>query len=351
MVEQPQVVRVAPLDPTVDLVPSPLFSTYRTGENRVTSSMMAVFERLDLALVRDLLEAATGSGDELRAVTFQNQIVGDGSVPDACISGRFSWWFETKIVRNGYATEGHDRTQVRRHASLLTGDPDGRLFVLTPDPTQPPWFDTLDGVEGEARGRVIWLSFLDVTKAIRALLADPGRLVGEQTRFLLTELTAFFDAEGLLTSDDTVVVAARAAWQDYLTYSAYVCQPDRAFRPGLTHFGFYYKTAIQPVVPRILGHFPSVLFTRENADVLRTAGDGEVADLVVRLLDDESRTEGAAYGVFLLSSADSPETERLPQAILNDTKTDSGRAWAWTLGQRYTSIERLKSGATVTSQL
>ena len=67
---------------------TPLFSTYRGGENRVTSSIMAVFERIDLALVRDILAGAAGAGDELRAVTFENQVAGTGSVPDARITGR-----------------------------------------------------------------------------------------------------------------------------------------------------------------------------------------------------------------------------------------------------------------------
>ena len=31
------------------MIKTPLFSTYRQGENRVTSSMLAVFERIDLA--------------------------------------------------------------------------------------------------------------------------------------------------------------------------------------------------------------------------------------------------------------------------------------------------------------
>ena len=39
---------------------APLFSTYRQGENRVTSSLLAVFERIDLSAVARLLGAATG---------------------------------------------------------------------------------------------------------------------------------------------------------------------------------------------------------------------------------------------------------------------------------------------------
>ncbi len=36
---------------------NPLFSTYRQGENRVTASMLAVFERLDFSLLERLLHA------------------------------------------------------------------------------------------------------------------------------------------------------------------------------------------------------------------------------------------------------------------------------------------------------
>jgi len=39
---------------------NPLLSSYSGGENRVTSSTLAVFERLDLALVRDVLTATLG---------------------------------------------------------------------------------------------------------------------------------------------------------------------------------------------------------------------------------------------------------------------------------------------------
>lgn len=39
---------------------NPLFSTYRQGENRVTSSMLAVFERIDRSLLETMLAAASG---------------------------------------------------------------------------------------------------------------------------------------------------------------------------------------------------------------------------------------------------------------------------------------------------
>lgn len=331
---------------------NPLFSTYRGGENRVTSSIMAVFERIDLALVRDILAASAGAGDELRAVTFENQIVTPGAVPDARISGQFTWWFETKTVRGGYAAEGHDRAQLRSHADLLDEDQEAILFVLTPDPIRPPWFDDLDEERGhQVASRIIWISFRSMATAMDEIASDPTRLLGEQTRFLFAELIQMFEVDGLLTNDDTVIVAARRAWPEYLETGAYICQPGRSFREGLTHLGFYANGAIQTLIPRIRGHHPSLQLTVDEAARLRGEGDGVVADLLEKLIDQGTRAEGESYGIFLLSRPGENETVKLDEPIANDKKLESGANWAWTLSQRYTELERLRSGARLTSQL
>jgi hypothetical protein len=332
-------------------MPNPLLSPYRGGENRVTSSTMAVFERVDLALAQELLEAATGAGGELRSVTFENQVGGDTSVPDARISGRFTWWFETKTSRGCYATEGHNRQQLREHGALLADDPDARLFVLTPDPERPAWFATLDGMDTAVRDQVLWVGFRDLADATNSIIADPTRLLGEQTRFLLSELVALYEIDGLLTSDDTVIVAARAAWPEYQKLSAYVCQPNRTFRDGLRHFGFYADGAIQPLIPRIRTHYPVVPFTDEEADRRRDLGDNDLADLIDHLLGAGARTKRDAYGVVLLTRPHDTDTVQLGQPIENDTRTASGRPMAWTRSQRYTRLDRLRSGVTRTSEL
>ncbi|WP_145968914.1 hypothetical protein [Streptomyces hyaluromycini] len=329
---------------------NPLFSTYRTGENRVTSSTMAVFERIDLTLVQELLETATAGAGELPTVTFQNQVTVSETVPDARISARFTWWFETKTVRGAYQSEGHGRSQVRSHAKQLEGDPTARLFVLTPDPIRPVWFGELDGVDAHVQDRVLWLSFRDLATAIEAAVGDTRRLLGEQARYLLSELAALYEAEGLLTNDDTVIVAARAAWPEYQSLAAYVCQPGRSFRDGLTHFGFYADGVVQPVVARIRERYDSVLLTTEEAERCRAEGDTALADLIRVLIEQEYRSEGDSNGVILLSGPEDPDTVTLDGPILNDTLAASGRSWAWTLSQRYTSLKRLKA-ATRTSDL
>lgn len=331
-------------------MPSPLFSTYRAGENRVTSSTLSVFERIDLALVQELLEGATSMGGELSGVSFQNQVSGSGSVPDARISGRFTWWFEAKTTRHGYESEGHDRAQLREHSRYLGEDPDAWLFVLTPDPEQPAWFEQLDGVDEKVVDRIVWFSFAKLASVIDQVMSDSTRLLSEQTRFLLSELLALYAADGLLTYDDTVVVAARTAWDEYRTHSAYVCQPERSFQTGVRYFGFYYKGQVMDRVPRIRQWIPSVTFSPEEATRLRTEGQAELANLISDMLAGGYRTLGEPYGVMLLTPADDVDTITLQQPIVNDTLTAAGRPWAWTLGQRYTRLDRLQ-GATRTSQL
>lgn len=208
---------------------------------------------------------------------------------------------------------------MRAHSRLLHGDPDTWLFVLTPNPVRPTWFDALDGVE--------------------------------EARFLLNELVALYEADGLLTNDDTVVVAARVAWPEYNKYSSYVCQPNRSFRDGLTHLGFYTERAIQPLLPRIEEFRAAVPFTDEEVKRLRGKGDSRVADLIEALLRETTRTKDEAYGIMLLSGPEAKPTVRLEHPVESDTVTATKRRWAWSLSQRYTELQRLRSGVRYTSKL
>lgn len=323
---------------------NPLFSTYRQGENRVTSSMLAVFERIDLSLLEEILAAAAGEAS-LQMVTFTNQPPSKGrSVPDARVSAQFAYWFEVKTTRN--ALDAH---QLAEHLTNLGGNSgEERLFVVTPDAEQP------DAIAALSDPRVVWFNFRSLHDAVDAAVSDPQGTVSEQARFLLRELQALLIEDGLVDTDEVVVVAARFAYPEYLKRGVYVCQAERAFRGGLTHMGFYANSAIQPHVARIRYREDLVTFTREEA-AARAAGsdvDRLVGEVVQALLDDGPREEGKQYQVFLLSGPEDPDTVRLAQPITNDTVAESGRPWAWTMGQRYVSLAGLtRPGVTVTSDL
>ncbi len=88
---------------------NPLFSTYsqgenRVGENRVTSSILAVFERLSFVLVEQILQALCQE-PEFPLLSFLNQPAGKSSTPDGRIRASFAYWIETKITPNAIHTD------------------------------------------------------------------------------------------------------------------------------------------------------------------------------------------------------------------------------------------------------
>ncbi len=331
--------------PEVATLPKgPLFSTYRQGENRVTASLMAVFERIDLSKVERILAVAS-EDSALQLFAFQNQVRGHGStsVPDARISASFSLWFETKTVP--HAVTGR---QVRDHVGHLgSGGTYERLFVVTPDIDEPP------AIAQVGDSRVRWISFRALSQAIDDLLGDDRELVSELERLLLRELQALFEVDGLLGDPRQVlVVPAASAYGHYLQLSAYMCQPGRPFKP-VERLAFYCRGKIEREVPRIRHIADHVAFTDETVATLRASGgtlDAELADLVERAVLAAVRPAGALEKVFLLTPPGDPETMTLDQPIVNDTIDQNGRPTAWVMMQRYTSLAALQR-ARVTSGL
>ena len=307
-----------------------IFSTYATDENRVTASTLAVLQSLSLQRFQRLLGQLIEQPD-LDLITIQNQVSrGEAGVPDAVISASFRISIETKIRRNAVKKD-----QLVKHlASVKASDASlSLLLVLTPDEREPA---VIDALKSDA---VVWASFTRLDQAINELLNDPKEVVSEREGFLLRELQAMFVSEGLLASDsDVVIVAARNAWKEYQRFSAYVCQADRSFQP-VGRMAFYSHGQVYPLVPRILETFDNVEFSPKRHS-------GKLGKLVDDLLANSSRHPGQSYKVMLLSEPDSKDTVVLGAPVANDLVTDSGRTWAFTLSQRYVSLEQLKKAKT-----
>jgi len=307
---------------------SSIFATYSMGENRVTASILAVIRSLSLDRIQRLLGALL-EASEFELVRFQNQPSQGGTVPDAVIVANVRLLIETKIKQNQI-----DIVQLTGHLDQLDREPEAKklLLVITPDAGRPSILDSL-----EPR-RVIWASFAALDQAIDELLDDEYEVVSEREAFLLRELQNMLMAEGLIASEnDVVVVAARYAWPEYNHVHAYICQPRRPFQP-VSRVAFYSKGYINPLVPKIL----------ESHDyVLMVAGQqGTLGHLVDRLLKEKRVDEGDRNKVLILSAPDSQDTIRLPSPIPNDAKAKTGKPTAFTMSQRYVTSERLKAART-----
>lgn len=319
----------------------PLFSTFRQGENRVTGSIIAVFERLDLETLRTILASASGNA-EMELVRFELQPTSARAptVPDARIAASFDYLFETKTAFNAIT----DQRQIAKHLAHFSqrSDVDERLFVVTPDPVLPA---ALAGIDS----RVVWFSFKMLDAAIldalrdEAVPEDERLLLRADERLLLRELHAFLTEEGLLGREEVVIVAAGWAYGFYRDTGAYVCQSGRTFRPGLTHLGFYRAKQIEPEIARIVYHEDNVLFTRAEIAARRAQGSPDrqrLADLIEGGLTSGTHVDGAVHQVFLLSRIGDPETITLDQPVQHTTPGP------WLRRHRYAYLQDLSQART-----
>lgn len=311
-----------------------LFSTYSTGENRVTASILAVLRSIALPRAERLIGALIEQPD-FELIRFENQPAKGGEgVPDAAITGSVRLLIETKVGRNSVRTD-----QLRRHLARLdtSGEAVKRLLLLTPDDGEPGNIGTIED------DRLAWSSFARFDQAIDELLADKTEVISEREAFLLRELQSMFAEERLLTSaDDVVVVAARRAWDWYNRFHAYLCQPGRTFKPA-KRMAFYSNGQIYPLVPAILE-------VKDHVPMRVGENDGEIGRIVDLVVNQEPGRNEPTQKVFRLSAPEDPSTARLATVVRNDITTESGRPWAFTLGQRYVSMARLAK-ATKTSEL
>lgn len=336
-------------------MPNPLFSRYSQGENRVTASILAVFERIAFALVERILQILCEEPN-LPLLEIKNQLKSSaaGAVPDGAVQASFSYFIETKVVQNAVSLG-----QLERHLNLLKSSnfDKKRLLVLTPDYETPKVIKELNS------DLLVWASFNDLYAAIAEITATEESwltsdlpLPSEQERFLLRELVQMLLAERLINSgksDAVLIVPARSAIEDYRSFSVYVCQPNRSFQP-VEYIGFYHSGAIDQYIPKIIGKpIEDVTLTEEAIEEAQLSLETkqDLLQLVEQLKSHNSSRYGVKLKVFFLSSPNSPDTIKLARNIRNDLKNEAGRPYAFTQGQRYVPLSALQKNQTTTTEL
>ena len=317
---------------------TPLFSTYRQGENRVTHTFLAVLQRLSLLNIDRILEALLG--DNFNLVTFDNQPKGKGSTPDAKIGTGSAIWIETKTSRNAVRCD-----QIEKHLKSLR---DGEsLLLLTPDDDAPIGL----------HDRVVWSNFRTLSETIGAILDDENEPPSEKEAFLLREFISMLRHDGLIgpTEPRVMVVAAKWAWPMYKLLSVYRCSPNkpmRSFRDS-DHIAFYVSGKIQQLVPRIKSVIESIEVTQQEQIASLDGDQKELAEELSKKIDQhrQGREFGKAFKVMFLSQHDDVETVELSETIINDKNDKNGNPVTFTYGQpRYVTLESLRT-AGKTSEL
>lgn len=142
---------------------------------------------------------------------------------------------------------------------------------------------------------------------------------------------------------DTCVVPASYAWAAYEKIAAYVCRPNRSFRP-VSHLGFYFEGAIQKEIPKIVDRRDEVPWTDDYAMEMSQSSkplDRQLANVIKYTRKHDWNHD--AYQVFLLSRP-AEEGHRTLRAPIAHLKT--GRGSAFVQGQRYFHYAHLSSATT-----
>lgn len=327
---------------------TPLFSTFRQGENRVTATFLAVLERLSLPNIDRILRSLLRESS-FGLVSFTNQVQTGISVPDAKIGtggAVNAIWIETKTTQKAV-----DRCQIERHLESVSERE--KLLVLTPDYSEPEVLQSIAGYED----KFTWSSFNELAEVINDILTDEHEPPTERESFLLRELVSMFREDGLLGRSDVMVVAASSGWPMYKAIPVYRCALSLPVRSPdqFNYIGFYAGGEIKRIVPRVKKVVESINLTRqEERDALDPYTKGLAENLWQKIKNDPEQSswfDGNFKVMFLSEHDDRDQTVDLGKEIRNNKKSSSGsgKTVAFTFGKpRYVSLESLKQASTTT---
>lgn len=321
-----------------------IFSSYSQGENRVTSSILAVLRLLSMPAFDYLVCRLVDEENSLHIV--RNQPSGGGTgIPDGEISANYNILIETKTVAANNLGQD-DIDQLKRHLKRLKVAENGTqaLLYLTPHDSAP----NIVGVINDSR--LVWKSFEDFDTLVGNLLLHENIKLSEIERFMLEQLHLMIEDEGLLPSrDNVVVVGARTAWPMYQRHKVYICQPNRAFR-NVEYIAFYTLGNIKPKVAKISQRHREVSLEQINSDdnvlqINKTLKD-KVNSYAEEHIMSGPKAKEFFEGAFQVFELDDSSEVDLGRDITNDITAINGRNFAYTVGQRYTSLDKLKEAQT-----
>jgi hypothetical protein len=256
------------------------------------------------------------------------------------------------LVMSGMANSSPHVQRELQHA-VETGTPIIPFKIDSAEPTGAlsyaligtHWLDAMTPTLEDALG--------DLTRSVRALLdvrPPAGGGAGEQPG---TPGGQVSDVEPPVSppalrrqrASDVVIVAAAYAYPAWQRYGVYVCQASRPFRASVTHFGFYADGEVKPELAEVLFDAGDWQWTEQALADLESQHGEEGAELARRMrvmLADENDRWNQVNRTYLLSSPDDERTIHLPTSIANDLTNEDGRRYAYTQGQRYSTIDDLR---------
>jgi hypothetical protein len=304
-----------------------VFGEYKAGENRLTVALLQILKRGGEPLVR-YFAGEVGFTLPSSDIGIFTQVKTPHSVLDGLLESNFTFrlLIESKIEPGAVRVDQQDA-----HLKHLAELPeDSVLLYLTPDAERPKALPA----------GVAWANWIDVRDTLKEYREKAEIEEAEVLSFLIDQFELFASNLGVLESwgprvlqspdaqERVLIVPARNARGVARKHLVYVCQDGRSFKPSrwIAFYAFGQIDTLAEVdgVPE-----DGVVLTQrpDLAALAKTENDPETPRRLIRLKNVEDIGP-----------------------IRNDHVDKSGNKTAWVMGQRYTTIDRLRT-ARITSEL
>ena len=297
-----------------------VFGNYDQKENQVTSALLKILEEDEGdKLLNALLQEIGGISLPEKSLKIETQVKnGKGhSVPDGQISCRYSFdiYIESKLGTN------IDEEQLNNHLKLLDPNKNVVLIYITQHSKRP---DLLP--EG-----VLWANWTKIYEIINRVHEEGVSLVLD---YLIEQFYLLLSSLNLYDDSTNRVIIVGGSWGEpiALKYGFYACQGGRSFKKA-KYLAFYHSQRIK--------YLFEIEDKKENVDI-RTLKE-TVPDEYFKEKEPHYIPEERTFFKLKLAEEFSP-------AIKNDSTDKNGRRVAFTQGQTYTTLDKIKE-ATMTSEL
>lgn len=296
-----------------------VFGNYEQKENQVTSALLKILEEDEGdTLLNALLQDIGGINLPEKSLKIETQVKNEkgASVPDGQISCRYAFdiYIESKL--------GTDikEEQLKNHLKLLDTHKNVILIYITKHQNRPEILPE----------EVLWANWTKIYEIINSVHQEG---VSPVLDYLIEQFYLLLSTLDLYDDSPNRVIIVGGSWGEpiALEYGFYACQGGRSFRKA-KYLAFYHSQRIK--------YLFEIEEKKENVDIKTLKED--VPEVYFQKKEPLYKTEERTFFKLKLVKEFSP-------VIKNDT-IKNGRRIAFTQGQTYTTLEKIKE-AKVTSEL
>ncbi len=243
-----------------------IFTTYKTREEQVTSTLMSVLKNSERKVLDKFFEELI----ELPAfetIQIINQPGKKGSIPDGEIKANFQILIESKIK------SGYNPKQAQQHIKSFEKNTQPKIFLLLTKESIP-----LSEIEKLGKNNkiviknILWLEIYQFFSDI----ANDVTNFNEKTRFLAHQLIEYFEEIDLDNSweERCVIVPGKTALEEANNYGLCLWSPDK-IKKKCGYIAFYNDKKIHNLfkikcsfIIKLTGSISGLKYFEENAEIV-----------------------------------------------------------------------------------